>query len=194
MGGDRVKLGLRLAVLALLSALVQFVLMSHVDIAGGAPDLVSLLVMSVALIMGSMSGAVFGFSLGLLVDVALLQTMGVTSLVLLAVGFWVGRARETQDLEGPLVPLVTGALATLATVLGFSLMQFLLGVDPPVGGALIRLVLATVVLNALLAVPVHALVRRVAGEGAAMAGRRRRGRTTGGLSPLSSSQTGPIVR
>jgi len=194
MDGDRVKLGLRLGVLALLSALVQFVLLSHVDIAGGAPDLIPLLVMSVALIMGSMSGAVFGFGLGLLVDVALLQTMGVTSLVLLAVGFWVGRARETQPIEGPLVPLVAGALATLAAVLGFSTMQFLLGVDPPVGGALVRLVLATVALNALLAVPVHALVRRVAGEDAAVAGRRRRGHTTGGLSPLSNSQTGPLVR
>jgi len=194
MDGDRVKLGLRLAVLALLGTLVQYALMSHVDIAGGTPDLVPLMVMSVALIMGSMSGAVFGFALGLLVDVALLRTMGVTSLVLLAVGFWVGRARETQDLEGPLVPLVVGALATLATVLGFSVMQFLLGVDPPVGGALIRLVLATVVLNALLALPVHALVRRVVGQDAAVAGRRRRGRTTGGPSPLSSSQTGPIVR
>ena len=194
MDRDRVTLGLRLAVLALLGSLVQPVLMSHVDIAGGAPDLIPLLVMSVALVMGSMSGAVFGFCLGLLVDVALLQTMGVTSLVLLAVGYWVGRARETQDLEGPLAALVSGALATLATVLGFSMMQFLLGVDPPVGGALVRLVLATVVLNALLAVPVHALVRRVVGESAVAAGRRRRGRTTGGLSPLSSSQTGPIVR
>ncbi|HEV2752569.1 MAG TPA: rod shape-determining protein MreD [Solirubrobacteraceae bacterium] len=194
MEGDRVKLGLRLAALALLGSLVQPVLMSHVDIAGGAPDLIPLLVMSVALIMGSMSGAVFGFCLGLLVDITLLQTMGVTSLVLLAVGFWVGRARETQDLEGPLAALVSGALATLATVLGFSMLQFLLGVDPPVGGALVRLVLATVVLNALLAVPVHALVRRVVGDGAAAVGRGRRGRTTGGLSPLSSSQTGPIVR
>ena len=66
-------------------------------------------------------------------------------------------------------------------------MQFLLGVDAPVSWLLVRQILATIVLNALLALPVYALVRRVLLPLLPDDPRRRRRRayTTGGLSPLS---------
>ena len=40
-------------------------------------------------------------------------------------------------------------------------MQFLLGVDAPVSLLLVRDIVATVIVNAVLALPVYALVRRV---------------------------------
>ena len=47
-----------------------------------------------------MVGAVCGFAIGLLLDSALLQTLGVSSLVLLAVGYLAGRYREgDRDLQ-----------------------------------------------------------------------------------------------
>ena len=52
------------------------------------------MVMAVGLLCGSLAGACFGFGVGLFVDVALLQTLGVSSLVLLAVGYGAGRLRE----------------------------------------------------------------------------------------------------
>ena len=60
-----------------------------------------------------------------------LQTLGVSSLVLLGVGYGAGRLREARDPEGTLVPLAVGAAATLAFGVGFALVQFLLGVDAP---------------------------------------------------------------
>ena len=64
----------------------------------GVPaDLSPLLVASVGLLCGSVPGALFGFGVGLFVDIALLQTLGVTSLVLLAVGYGAGRLRELRD-------------------------------------------------------------------------------------------------
>ncbi|MBW3665937.1 MAG: rod shape-determining protein MreD [Actinobacteria bacterium] len=147
------------------------------------------------LLGGALAGAAFGFSVGLLSDLALMDTLGITSLVLLAVGYWCGRAREVHALEGPLVPLVAGALATLVTLVGFSVLQFLLGADPPLGAALLRQITATLVLNALLAVPVHWLVTRATGGSlVASRPRRRRAYTTGGLSPLYSRSDGPISR
>jgi hypothetical protein len=72
-------------------------------------------------------------------------------------------------------------------IIGFSLMQFLLGVDAPVSVLLVREILATIALNALIAAPVHALVRRWLTPALPEDPRRRRRRayTTGGLSPLS---------
>ena len=73
----------------------------------------------------------------------------------------------------------------MATI-GYSLMQFLLGIDAPVSFLLAREILATIVLNAVLALPVCALVRRLLERALPEDPRRRRRRayTTGGLSPL----------
>lgn len=82
-----------------------------------------------------------------------------------------------------------GAVATLTFSVGFSLIQFLLGVDAPVSWALVRDTLTTLVINTLIALPVYAIVRRWLLPSLPDDPRRRRRRayTTGGLSPLSRS-------
>ena len=147
------------------------------------------MVMSVGLLCGSLAGGCFGFGVGLFVDIVSMQTLGVSSLVLLGVGYGAGRVREARDPEGTLVPLAIGAIATLTFSVGFALMQFLLGVDAPISWALLRQTLATLVVNALIALPVYALVRRWLLRSLPEDPRRRRRRayTTGGLSPLSRS-------
>jgi len=195
MDQSRARLMARMSAVALATVLLQLSFLSHLDIAGGNADLLPLVVMSIGLLGGALAGAAFGFSIGLLTDLALMDTLGITSLVLLAVGYWCGRAREVHDLQGPLVPLVAGALATLFTLVGFSVLQFLLGADLPLGVTLLRQITATLVLNALLAVPVHWLVTRgIGGSVVASRPHRRRAYTTGGLSPLSSRSDGQINR
>jgi len=81
--------------------------------------------------------------------------------VYVAVGYWAGRFRELRDPQSALVPLAIGAGATAAAMVGYSLMQFLLGVDAPVSFLLAREILATVLLNGVIATPVYAGVRRV---------------------------------
>lgn len=187
------QLLLRLAALGMLGVVVQTAALSQLPIAGANADLSPLLVMAVGLLCGSLAGGVFGFGVGLFVDVVALQTLGVSSLVLLAVGYGAGRLREARDPEGTLVPLAVGAAATLVFGVGFALVQFLLGVDAPVSWALIRQLLATLVVNTLLALPLYALVRRWLAPAMPDDRRRRRHRayTTGGLSPLSR---GPETR
>jgi rod shape-determining protein MreD len=177
----------RLCALGAGGVIVQTAAVSQLPIAGANADLSPLLVMAVGLLCGSLAGGCFGFGVGLFVDVVSLQTLGVSSLVLLGVGYGAGRLREARDPEGALVPLAVGAAATLLFALGFALMQFLLGVDAPVSWALLRQTLATLVVNALIAVPVFALVRRTLAGSLPDDPRRRRRRayTTGGLSPLS---------
>ncbi len=177
----------RLAAAGVVGVIVQTAAVSQLPVAGANADLSPLLVMAVGLLCGSLAGGVFGFGVGLFVDVVSLQTLGVSSLVLLGVGYGAGRIREARDPEGTLVPLAVGALATLAFALGFAVMQFLLGVDAPVSWALVRQILATLIVNTLLAVPVYALVRRSLQASLPEDPRRRRRRayTTGGLSPLS---------
>ena len=177
----------RLAVLAIGAVLLEIVAVSQVSIVGGIADLTPLVVLSAGLLCGSLVGAAMGFTMGLILDLALVQTLGLSSLVLLVVGYWAGRLREVRDPQGPLVPMIAGGVFTAAAEIGYSTFQFLLGVDAPVSFLLAREIVATVLLNALIAPAVYALTRRWLTPGLPEDPRRRRRRayTTGGLSPLS---------
>jgi rod shape-determining protein MreD len=181
------QLVLRLALLAVTVVLLQIAAFSQVQILGVTADLLPLTVMAVALLCGSLTGATFGFFLGLCADMALVQTLGLSSLVYVAAGYAIGRARELRDPQGTLVPLVAGFAATTIALVGYAVMQFLLGVDAPVSVYLVRETLATIVLDTILAVPLYLVVRRWLLPALPDDPRRRRRRayTTGGLSPLS---------
>jgi rod shape-determining protein MreD len=177
----------RLLAIGLVGGILQLTTVSQVAIFGVPADLSPLLVATVGLLCGSIAGACFGFGVGLFMDTLLAQTLGLTSLVLVAVGYAAGRLRELRDPAHSLVPVAVGAAATAIAAIGFAVLQFLLGVDAPVSLLLIREILMTIVLNTLLAMPVYLACRRVLAPFLPDDPRRRRRRayTTGGLSPLS---------
>jgi rod shape-determining protein MreD len=178
---------IRLTGLAIALVVVQLAAVSQLALLGATADLSPLLIMAVGLLAGSVAGAAMGFGVGLFIDAALLQTLGVTSLVFVLIGYASGRYRELSDPSNALVPVGVGALATAGATFGFSIIQFLLGVDAPVSLLLLREMLATILINATIALPVYLLVRRVLRDHLPEEPRRRRRRAvtpTGGLSPL----------
>ena len=177
----------RLVLLGVIGGILQLSAVSQITVFGVSADLTPLLVASAGFLCGSIVGAAFGFGLGMFVDVSLLQTLGVSSLALVAVGYGAGRIRELRDPAHTLVPIAVGAAATFVAAIIFTLLQFLLGVQAPVSLLLVREILLTVVLNTLLALPVYALMRRALLPFLPDDPRRRRRRayTTGGLSPIS---------
>ena len=178
---------LRISVLAVVVVFFQVGVVSELPVLGVNIDLSPLVVAFVGLLCGSTLGAATGFAVGLLVDLTLVQTLGVTSLIFTLVGYWSGRLRELRDPQAALTPLLVGASASAASLVGYSLMEFLLGVDAPVSLELLRQIVLGVVLNTVVALPMWAIVRRSLEGGLPEDPRRRRRRayTTGGLSPLS---------
>ena len=178
---------LRLVVLAFVMVLLQLMFFAQVPVFGSIADLSPLVVMAVGLLCGSVTGATMGFAIGLMIDTALLQTMGLSSLVLIAVRL-LGRAGcatcATRRGRSPRScwaraprrsrPSATASASSCSAP------------THPVGWLLLKQTLATIVLDALIALPVTALVRRwltpVLPEDPRR--RRRRAYTTGGLSPL----------
>lgn len=187
MGELTPQLLFRLAALGIIGVIVQIAAVSQIVLFGTNADLTPLIVAFAAYLCGSLPGAAFGFAVGLFLDLALMQTLGVSSLLLLGVGYGAGRIREMRDPQGALVPVVVGAAATAVTAIGFSIMQFLLGVDAPVSFELVKEIVVTIVVNALISVPMFWAVRRWLTPALPDDPRRRRRRayTTGGLSPLS---------
>jgi rod shape-determining protein MreD len=193
------KLIIRIALLSLLAVLVQETVISKISIFGVDADITPLVVMSIGLLCGSMTGAVTGFFIGLMVDTVLVQTLGVTSLLYITIGYWSGRLRELRDPAHGLVPVACGAAATAVTGIGMTVIQFLLGVDAPVSLLLAQQIFLTILVNTLISLPVYVIVRRIVTPALPDDPRRRRRRayTTGGLSPLQSPSrraAGPINR
>ena len=195
---ESLRLPLRLALLAVATVLIQAAAVSQITIFGISADITVLVVMSVGLLAGSISGAIMGFATGLLVDMVLVQTLGVTSLLYIVIGFWAGRLRELRDPSHGLVPMAGGAAATAFAGIGMAVIQFLLGVDSPVSWLLLQQIFITVLVNTLISLPVYAAVRRIIGPALPQDPRRRRHRayTTGGLSPLQrpSQRLGAMPR
>ena len=179
----------RLVLIGALAVIIQMAAISQLTIFGARADLTPLVVSAVALLCGSLAAAGFGFGVGLFSNLALVQTVGLSSLLLLGIGYAIGRFRELRDPQGALVPVIAGVAATAADRIGFSLMEFLLGRPVPLGWSLVLEVLGTVAINALLALPIYALIRALLLPVLPEDPRRRRRRayTTGGLSPLSRS-------
>ncbi len=142
-------------------AIVQVTIFASIGILGGSPDLVLVTLVAVALIQGSIFGAVTGFWAGLLLDVARLGTLGFTSLLLTLAGFWIGRYGETTGRDRAHAPFLSVAVVTLLYAAGSLVMHFLLREPAPARIALVDELPGTVLLNLLLTVPVFALVRRL---------------------------------
>jgi len=156
---------LRASAAVFVAALLQVVIVSSLVIAGGAPDLLLVVVVALGLLRGSIPGAVLGFVGGLLVDFVTLGTLGVTSLILTLAGFWAGRYGETTGRDRRFAPvLAVGTITVLAGAFGY-VLYYLLDEEVVAGHALVTALAPAFVLNVVLALPVHAVLRAIVGEG-----------------------------
>jgi rod shape-determining protein MreD len=151
----------RVGVLLVLAVVLQLSALSQLDILGGHVDLVVLVVAAVAYYGGSVPGSAAGFAAGFLLDLLSGATMGASSLVLTAVGYAVGRYREVRDPSHGLMPIAAGAAATAGWVVAFAAVSLMLDIGARVSPLVIRDMIVTVLLSALLALPVFTGCRRL---------------------------------
>jgi rod shape-determining protein MreD len=152
---------LRCGLLLLLGVVLQISTFSQLDALGGNADITVLVVAAVALYAGSVPGAIAGFCAGLLLDTAIGANLGATSLVLTGVGYFVGRFMELRDPAHGLIPLPVALAASAAYVTGVAGVQFMLDIGTSVSVLALREMIATILLNVILALPLFAAVRRV---------------------------------
>jgi len=151
----------RIAALGVFAAVAQVVCFSKMDVFGSSPDFALLVVFSIGVLGGSLTGAVAGFSIGLLIDCLLLETLGAFALTLLAVGYVAGRYRETvgRPTRGA-VPLLGAGLTLLGAVV-IAAIQIGTGIDANVSFLVVRDALVKSLIGAALAIPVLLIVRLV---------------------------------
>ena len=155
------RIGIRIALILVVTIVLQISFFSYLTFFGTTPNVVPLMVVSLGLLGGGMIGAVCGFTAGLLLDSALLQTLGVSSLVLLGAGYLAGRYREGAEVSNSLIPpLLAGVLTTVAAA-GFAAIQLMLGVHTPVSLLVLREIFVQGLLAVVLTIPIYPLIRRI---------------------------------
>jgi rod shape-determining protein MreD len=152
---------LRVGSLLLLAVVLQLSGLSQIGILGAHADIVVLVVAAVAYYGGSVSGSAAGFTAGFLLDLLTGATMGASSLVLTAVGYGVGRFREVRDPSHGLLPIPVGAAATAGWVVAFAAVSLMLDIGARLSPLVIRDMIVTVLLNALLALPIFTGCRKL---------------------------------
>jgi rod shape-determining protein MreD len=123
-------------------------------------SIVLVALLSIALLRGSIFGAIAGFGTGLMLDTATLGTLGVTSLLMTVGGFWIGRYGETTARDRFHAPFLSVAVITVLYGVGRLALDFFLG-EPAPAAAYLSGLPATVLLNLILTWPVYSLARRV---------------------------------
>lgn len=171
--------GLRLGLIVFVAVLLQVSVVAQVPVLGAQANLIPVAVAALALLGGSLYGAAVGFAAGLLLDLAMGMSLGGSSLVLSAVGYAIGRFAELRDVSHGLLPIAVAAAATIGYDVAYGAITFMQDIEATVSVLVLRDMVVGVLLNALLALPLFALVRRimrpVIAEGRLDG--RRRGRT-----------------
>jgi len=153
------KIFARLAVIVIIGVLLQLSFFSRVTLFHTSPDVLPALVVSLGLLGGSMTGAVSGFSIGLLVDCLLVEALGATSLVFLSTGYLAGLFRERFEIHSALVPPLLCMGLTLFAEIGYGAVQLMLGIDSQVSLLIVRDMVLKAVYAFFLGWPIYLAVR-----------------------------------
>jgi rod shape-determining protein MreD len=155
------KILARIVAIGLFGVLLQLSFFSRVELFHVSPDVLPVLVICLGLLGGSMTGAVSGFTIGLFVDCLLVEALGISSLVLLGIGYLAGLFRERFEIHSSLVPALLCMGLTLVAELGFAAAQLMLGIDAPISTLVIRDMLLKSVYAFFLGWPIYLGMRRL---------------------------------
>ena len=154
---------LALAAVVLLAVALQSTLLARLTLLGVIPQLVLVVVVSLAFLDGPRVGVVVGFAGGLLQDLLLPQSIiGLTALVYTLVGYGVASLRQFAPSESVWSPVLAVALASAVAEFGYAILAIILG-QPWVSISFTAKVTGLVILYDTLLTPfAFPLVRKVA--------------------------------
>ncbi len=168
----------RASVVVFIVLAVQLTLIDAVRITGAHADAMILLAVAAGYVGGPERGATFGFAAGLVADLFLPTTFGLSALVFCLVGFATGLATEGLVRSSWWLPPLVAAAATAAGAAGYAILGALLGTPGMLSVDLVPTLVVAVPGAAILATPVLRMVAwavpaRTAASGGAAAGGMR---------------------
>lgn len=162
---EEAGLVLRWATVVLVAFVLQIGVLVDLQPFGVHADAMLLLAICAGLAGGPARGAVVGFTAGLLADVMMPGTMGISALAYAVVGFGVGAVQDSVISTTRAMSVVFTAFASALGVVLYALLAQLLGQRSLSDPRLLQIVGIVAVLNALLCLPALAVSRWAEGDG-----------------------------
>lgn len=159
----------KVLLLLVVAVALQTLVVSRVSVLGVTADLFLIFTVVVAIGRGSMEGAVFGFFAGLIADIAFFQPLGVRSLIYVLAGYFVGMFVARFGMMTIWGVLLLAGGTSFVTQFVFGLFQYIMGPQADFLTMVGTQMLPEAILDALIAVPVYALLvrlRLIRGRGA----------------------------
>lgn len=149
----------RYALVVFVALVVQHGLLDSVRIGGAHPDLTLLLPIAAGYVGGPDRGAAVGFATGLVCDLLLPTTFGLSALIGCLLGFGTGYATRGLVRSSPWLGVVSLTTATVTGLLAYAILWAVIGQSPVVGAYLASALVIDVPGAAVLALPVLWAVR-----------------------------------
>lgn len=140
--------------------LLQVAIAPQLAIGRAVPNLMLLMVVSIALTNGPSAGTAAGFAGGLAFDLIGSAPVGPAALVMAVVGFVAGSLHEHMFAEGWRLPVTVVLVASLFAEVAYGLVLAVLGTGVPLGSAFVSIMLPTAVYNVVLALLVYPVLAR----------------------------------
>jgi rod shape-determining protein MreD len=148
----------RTTVVVFIVLVVQHTLLDSVRIAGAHPEIMLLVPIMAGYVAGPERGASVGFAVGLVADLFVPTTFGLSALVGCLLGYGTGRATAGLVRSSWWLPPVVAAVATTAGLTAYAILGTVLG-EPRLLAAYLPAALAVAVpASVLFAIPVLRLV------------------------------------
>ena len=159
LSGSVVVAALRVFLVYMAALLLQLTIFVEVRVVGVAPELPALVAVLAALLAGAQGGALIAFGAGLMWDIYLPTPLGLAAVSFALVAYGLGSV--TEDLFHD-TRIQTGLLAfvgTAASVAAYAVLGEVVGQRGLVGDALLKIVLVSSALNAVLSLGVAPAMR-----------------------------------
>jgi rod shape-determining protein MreD len=147
-----------MALLVVMTVLIQVALFPHLRVGGVAPDLGLVVALAVGYYEGPESGALVGFAIGFGYDLFLETPLGLSALSYALVGYGVGVIQSSLLRSPRVLPMLLGLIGGIAGGLIFIGVGVLAGVDAVKGMHGIRVITYAALYDAILAPFVFFLV------------------------------------
>ena len=166
---------IRLGFVVLACVVLQTTLFTHLQIDGVAPDVGLVAVLAVAYEDGADTGAIFGFIMGLAMDLFLTTPLGLSALSFAVTGYAVGVFQQGVVRTTPWLAPILGGIGGLFGGLVFLTAGAIVGQPGFLSFDSLRIVIIASIYDALIAPLVFPVVRRAARRDDSAASWRVRG-------------------
>ena len=150
---------LKLVPVVLVALILQLTVLVEVRVAGVAPELPALVAVLAGLFGGAHRGSMIAFVVGLLWDVYLSTPLGLAAVSFSLVAYALGGITEDLFHDTRIQTIAVALIGTAASVSGYALLGAVMGQRGLVDDDLLRIVLLSSVMNALISVPAAPAVR-----------------------------------